>query len=267
MGYQVVAADELARAQLCRCQQGDSDDAYVILVEDGYEVAKPLAKSGLARRINLFNSAQIPATFGTKTVSAFQVLHSSQQELKTRLVRYERSFGPDTDQGLLLVGRPGTGKTHLLCGLLHYLTLEKGVGCRFVDFFRLTARIRHSYGDGATEQEQDILDPLVEVPVLAIDELGKGRSTAWEQGIVDQLISRRYNAGRIVLATTNYLPESMLAPADDGQGGHRRGERLEESLEERIGLRVFSRLAEMCDLERVEGPDYRLLKQSTPRSR
>ena len=160
----------------------------------------------------------------------------------------QQRFDPQKSKGLLLVGGSGTGKTHLMCGLLNYLTLQRGIGCRFVDFFHLTARIRATYDNSRSESEQDILGPLAEVPVLAIDELGKGQGTPWELGIVDQLISRRYNAGRIVLATTNYEPEAWQPQT---------GKKIDQSLEDRVGRRILSRMTEMCDVVEVRGPDFR----------
>ena len=86
--------------------------------------------------------------------------------------------------------------------------------------------------------------------MLVIDELGKGQGTAWEQTVIDQLISRRYNAGRLVFATTNFLPEAWL-------NGTNERVKTAVSLEERVGPRIYSRLAEMSDFLMVAGPDHR----------
>ena len=57
---------------------------------------------------------------------------------------------------------------------------------------------------------QAIIGPLSEVDVLAIDELGKGRGSPFELDTMDELIARRYNAGRTTLFATNY----SLDPGD-----------------------------------------------------
>ena len=93
-------------------------------------------------------------------------------------------------------------------------------------------------------------------PALVLDDLGKGQGTAWELTVVDQLITRRYNAGRIILATSNFLPEADL---DARPANEKKRTRHEESLEERISARLVSRLRQNCELLVLNGVgDYRL---------
>ena len=83
------------------------------------------------------------------------------------------------------------------------------------------------------------------IPFLVIDELGKGRGSEWELGVLDDLISKRYNAQRTTVLTTNYPIQK--SSAYEG----------EEDLSERVGIRIYSRLTEMCRPVRLSGADYR----------
>ena len=70
-------------------------------------------------------------------------------------------------------------------------------------------------------------------------------------GVLDEIVSVRYNAGRPTLFATNYPRPGTIGWEfkSDGQSA--------ENLEQRIGPRIFSRLHEMCDLIDVDGPDQR----------
>ena len=69
----------------------------------------------------------------------------------------------------------------------------------------LYATIRRGFQEGKSGGE--IIGPLSEVEVLAIDELGKGRGSPFEMETLDELIARRYNAHRTTLFATNYSLE------------------------------------------------------------
>ena len=147
--------------------------------------------------------------------------------------------------GSLFHGSTGTGKTYLTIAILRYLLINRGVRAHFSEFMHLLSALRASYGDRG--QAEDVLRPLVDVPLLVIDELGKGRGTDWELSVLDELISKRYNAQRTTVFTTNYGIES----SPDGVG------QAAASLLERVGVRIHSRLMVMCEPVRLTGYDYR----------
>jgi len=263
MGYIVDAAGELARASPCACQaqcQACGGERFVIREEGGYSVAAPCACVSLIERVTLFNEARVPAGYATKSIQDF--IHKPDDRTLARakqaFMRYIKAKDLLHARGAVLAGSPGVGKTHLVCGLINYLTLQRGVACRFVDFFELTNQIRATFAGKTGESEASLIEPLVTVPVLVIDDLGKGRGSNWELTIVDQLITRRYNAGRVVMATTNYFPERGAAgrrPPDTGRA-------VRESLDERIGDRLMSRLVEMADVMVLEGEDRRRMRSA-----
>lgn len=254
MGHTIGRTGETARASVCsECVQScpACGGSALKLVRDG-EGFDTLVKCGAQRalwQVECYNGAKLPAHFAGKTLAGFIAENESQNRVKSKLLSYQSSFTAAAGRGFVLIGEPGVGKTHLMTSILSHITLNMGIRCRYVDFFDLTAQIRSSYSEGNSIDESDLLEPLVKVPVLAIDEMGKGRGSEWELSIIDQLISRRYNAGRVVLASTNFFPKGVSTQAP--------GLRPRLSLEERVTPRIYSRLRAMCEFEMVSGRDHR----------
>jgi DNA replication protein DnaC len=211
----------------------------------------------LLQRIERFNAAGIPARHAESTRVSFDP--SGNREL-TRVIgevtRWTRDYRVDNaeNRGLVLWGDVGRGKTHLLVAMLREIVLRTGATVQFVEFSHLLAELKAGFdaGRGASE----LLDPLVAVQVLAIDELGKGRNTDFEQTVIDELVSRRYNAMAPILATTNYPPGESTGRSI-GNPAEADAKATLPALVDRIGQRVYSRLRETCDFVGVPGEDWR----------
>lgn len=155
-------------------------------------------------------------------------------------------------QGLLLTGSIGVGKTHLAVGILHSLVVEKGVHGLFCDYRELLKEIQNSYNSQVATTELEILRPVFEAEVLVLDELGASKPTEWVWDTVAHILNTRYNDERTTIITTNYAD----APPGGVANGAQRAAR-DETLGDRIGERMRSRLAEMCVTVQMHGADFR----------
>jgi DNA replication protein DnaC len=106
------------------------------------------------------------------------------------------------------------------------------------------------YNALAQMSEMKVFAPVYEAEVLLLDELGASKPTDWVQDTIMQIIGKRYNNRKLTLFTTNYRDDRLM-PA-------------EETLEDRIGRRVRSRLYEMCKTIMIDGEDYRRRFDSEP---
>lgn len=149
---------------------------------------------------------------------------------------------PAVDRGLLFTGPVGTGKTHLSTAILRSLT-GKGIPCLFYEFGALLKEIQNSYNPISETSELTVLAPVHEAEVLVLDELGASKTSDWVRDTIMQIIGARYNERKLTIFTTNYS-DSRCHPS-------------EETLEDRIGVRLRSRLYEMCRTVIVTGEDYR----------
>jgi DNA replication protein DnaC len=157
-------------------------------------------------------------------------------------------------RGLLLTGSIGVGKTHLAVGILQALIVEKAVHGLFCDYRELLKEIQNSYNPQVSVTEMEILRPVFDAEVLVLDELGAAKPTDWVWDTVALVLNTRYNDKRTTLITTNYadLPPGGVPNGNGGGRGPR-----EETLGDRIGERMRSRLAEMCVPIEMRGEDFR----------
>ena len=260
--YVLVNNDGHVKGELCECFScPECEGRGHIYIEDetGVSSMRACVCAGLVRRLKKVGDAGIPSKFLTSHFGTYQGIDGS-QKLALRIAQdFVTEFGT-SPQGLMFMGRPGLGKTHLAVSIIKALILEQGADCKFVDFFQLLSDIRYGYSQDLSEQA--IINPYVAAPVLVIDELAKGRNTEWELTMLDQIISSRYNAAdKITLFTTNY-PDQPPNSKKDGRGDtHKdfgRGALVaEETLQEKVGERIYSRLVEMCRFVPLEGMDYR----------
>jgi DNA replication protein DnaC len=98
--------------------------------------------------------------------------------------------------------------------------------------------------------------------VLLLDDLGASKPSPWALETVGHILNSRYNERRITLLTTNYLDGAATAQASPDRAprlpsGQAVSPAREESLTDRLGMRIRSRLYEMCRTVELFAPDYR----------
>jgi DNA replication protein DnaC len=237
------------------CQKCDGMGMRVVAREGGGSIAEACECRHERRIFQLHRRAQIPARYQGCTLDTYQYNYMGADASLWHAFNQSRGFvtgypATTNGNGLLFTGNIGTGKTHLAVGILQALVLEKSVPALFCDYRELLKSIGNSYNPQVAATELEVLRPVFNAEVLVIDELGAAKPTEWVWDTVAHILNTRYNDHRTTIITTNYanLPPGAAAGA--------RGVR-EETLGDRIGERMRSRLAEMCVTVEMTGADYR----------
>jgi DNA replication protein DnaC len=233
-GVVVEEEDGVRRGRVCDCQRGRATKRRAA-------------------------AAGIPARYRECSLDNFDIVSGFTHESVIRAKRLAQSFVdnyPAVDAGLLFMGSVGVGKTHLAAGIVKALTEQKGADCRWCDFSDLLAEVKKRYA-GSAFDEYVILEPLVGAEVLLLDDLGSMKIRDWTLDFLSYVINQRYVNRRIVIATTNYLDEPIK---EETLGEFAR---REETLAERIGPRLRSRLLEMCKTVPLGGSDFRREQRQT----
>ena len=248
-----------ANAKLCPICGGSGFQMVEAIDSAGRKISR--AKSCecrlRARGSRLLEQARIPRRYEHCELSNFDFEgpHRSLAPARNAAYRFVEEY-PIERTGLLLIGPVGCGKTHLAVGITKLLMSLKGVPCLFYDYRELLKEIQNSYNASVQTTEMDVLRPVFETEVLVLDELGAVKPTEWVWDTVSHILNTRYNDKRTTIITTNY--KDLPPGATDGitQGPVRSAR--EETLGDRIGERMRSRLHEMCRIVKVEGDDYRM---------
>jgi DNA replication protein DnaC len=161
---------------------------------------------------------------------------------------------PGTEKGLLLMGPSGVGKTHLAVAALKEL-IRRGHAGLFCDYRELLKEIQASYNPASESTEMGVLEPIRTVELLVLDDLGASKPSAWVLDIIGLILNARYNERRMTILTTNFYDVTPDVGATLPSGERVRVK--EDTLGDRVGARMRSRLYEMCRTVEVSAPDFR----------
>jgi DNA replication protein DnaC len=212
------------------------------------------------RSETLLAAARIPKRYEHCELSNFEFdgPHARLMSARMAACKFVEEY-PVDNTGLLLIGSIGVGKTHLAVGIIKELVVSKGIPCLFYDYRELLKQIQNSYNDSVHATELEVLRPVFETEVLVLDELGAVKPTEWVWDTVSLILNTRYNDSRTTIITTNYPDDPAREANGNPSSEFARAQRAArgETLGDRIGERMRSRLHEMCRIVKMEGADFR----------
>ncbi len=172
-----------------------------------------------------------------------EALDVSESAVATALQEARRVVAGGRRRGMLLMGLPGRGKTHLLVGVGRaLLACDRDAG--YYNVVRLVSRIQDSYSNFGGESRRAIVESVASHEVVLLDDLGKEHSSSNVDSIIYELFDTLESAGVTLLTSTN-----VPTVRDGGYRGPVLSERYDEA--------VRSRLRTMCERFVVGGEDRR----------
>ena len=172
----------------------------------------------------LEQAADIPDRYWLASLRNFEATTPKQKDVLKRVTDYCEKWPLKCSSGtsMVLLGSPGTGKTHLACSIIFEVT-QQCYSAKFTTVADFSRAIRATYNPNAVETEGGVLDRFAGYQLLVIDEVGSSSGSDHEKQALFDLINRRYNAVNPTIVLSNLsVPE----------------------LQEFLGARIMDRLRE-----------------------
>lgn len=116
--------------------------------------------------------------------------------------------------GIYLFGDKGVGKAHLTACMANFL-LSKGVPVLFTNLFEISKAVKSTFNRESSQTEQILIQKFSNIDVLFFDNLGtefftKSSGETWLQGLLFDLINKRYNNQKATIFSSNHSLNSLI---------------------------------------------------------
>lgn len=162
-------------------------------------------------------SAMIPTRFLDRTFDSYQADTPRQQKALAVCREYAENFQTNYDSGrcLMLLGKPGTGKTHLGAAIANDLVRHSSAMAVYRTVGGLLQYIKGSYDRDSEYTEAEAFKSLVKPHLLILDEVGATKPTEFEMATIFAVINGRYEERLPTVVISNLPPKELPAAIGD----------------------------------------------------
>jgi DNA replication protein DnaC len=166
------------------------------------EEAAELKRRAHSQRV-LIEGSGIVGRFLQASLANYQTSTEPQQCVLSACEQFVEQFPANEGEGLLLLGRPGTGKTHLVCGIALEIIARHMRLVHVASATDIVRQLRNTWRRGSEEREEDVIERFASYALLALDEVGVGFGTDGERSQLFEVLDLRYRLQRPVLVCSN----------------------------------------------------------------
>ncbi len=171
--------------------------------DEQYSQALALARQKMRDK---FTKAAIPKRYLNRTFANYKNTDNKQKQALKITKDYANNFAErlENGSGLILQGKPGTGKTHLACAIANQVIVN-GYSARFTTVMQLVRAIRATWKRDSERTEDQVLDAIIGYDLLIIDEIGVQYESESEKLILFDVLNGRYENVKPTILLTNLV--------------------------------------------------------------
>jgi DNA replication protein DnaC len=164
----------------------------------------------LARKLG---DALIPKRFLSRSLDNYQTDHDEQRRALKFCRHYVATFDQirETGRCMVLIGKPGTGKTHLGVAMANELLHKTSSSAVYRTVGSVLQAIRGTYDRHSERTEGDILASLINPDLLVLDEIGvsKEQPSDFELTTLFAIINGRYEREAPTVIISNLQADEL----------------------------------------------------------
>lgn len=186
---------------MCKCRQEKEEQE-----QEKREQIDKMRKIESLKKLSLLGNRYKRVTFESSKTGVNSSFDTAFKRCKKYCEIYKETI--KNGYGIYLFGDKGVGKTHLTACMANDL-MSKCIPVLFTNLFEISKAVKSTFNRESSQTEQSLIDKFSSVEVLFFDDLGtevfsKNSGETWLQGLLFDLINKRYNNQKATIFSSNY---------------------------------------------------------------
>ena len=194
------------------------------------EIERQERQQAEREKLERYEKSGVPERYFKETLDTYKITNEMQATAAKAATNFLHAVKCGEFKSLVLIGNAGTGKTHLACAII------REAGGKYRTAPDIVEEMRRAKSFTANDTEADIIKYYGHVPLLVIDEIGRGIASTDEKYMLYQILNARYNTRKPTVLISNFTKADFL---------------------QYIGVAAADRLVESAEVWELNGESYR----------